>query len=102
LQSSIPGIYWLVQVRWDDELSREILMEDPSGVYGQMDFVTAIATARNWKDCKNSSLSEEEAVQLAIRLSQEGAALNGDNDRTAHVGYYLIDKGSKKFEALAK
>jgi len=39
---------------------------------------------------------------MAIQLSQEGAALNGVDDRTAHVGYYLIDKGLKKFETLAK
>ena len=39
---------------------------------------------------------------MAIRLSQEGAVLKGAKDRTAHVGYYLIDKGLKKLETLAK
>ncbi|HCY75140.1 MAG TPA: cyclic beta 1-2 glucan synthetase [Ignavibacteriales bacterium] len=80
-----------------------ILMKDPCGVYGQMDF-TSRDRYRHVieKISKNSSQSEEEVAQFAIGLSQEGAALNGAADRTAHVGYYLIDKGSKKLEALAK
>jgi len=80
-----------------------ILMKDPGGVYGQMDF-TSRDRYRHVieKISKNSSQSEEEVAQFAIGLSQEGAALNGAADRTAHVGYYLIDKGSKKLEALAK
>ncbi len=75
-----------------------ILMKDPCGVYGQMDFTTRDRYRHVIeKISKNSSQSEENVAQLAIGLSQEGAA-----DRTAHVGYYLIDKGLKKLEALAK
>ncbi|MDZ7625925.1 MAG: hypothetical protein U5J96_15955 [Ignavibacteriaceae bacterium] len=108
ISNSIGSLRFLESIDWSKFVEtmssvETILMDDPCGVYGQMDFATRDRYRHVIeKIAKNSSLSEEEAAQLAIRLSQEGAALNGDTDRTAHVGYYLIDKGSKKFEALAK
>ncbi|MGE5848131.1 MAG: cyclic beta 1-2 glucan synthetase, partial [Ignavibacteria bacterium] len=108
ISNSIGSLRFLESIDWSKFVEtmssvERILMEDPCGVYGQMDFATRDRYRHVIeKSAKNSSLSEEEAAQLAIRLSQEGAALNGATDRTAHVGYYLIDKGSKKFEAHAK
>ncbi len=108
ISNSIGSLRFLESMDWQKFVEamstvEKILMEDSSGIYGQMDFTTRDRYRHVIeKIAKNSSLSEEEAAQLAVRLSQEGAALNGTSDRTAHVGYYLIDKGSKKFEMLAK
>ena len=79
------------------------LREDPGGLYGRMDFATrdryrhvveAIA--------KGSPLSESEVARKAIQLAHEAAAgvvgRNGDDDRAAHVGFYLIDKGLPRLE----
>jgi cellobiose phosphorylase len=108
ISNSIGSLRFLESIDWSKFVEtmssvETILTEDPCGVYGQMDFATRDRYRHVIeKIAKNSSLSEEAAAQLAIRLSQEAAALNGETNRTAHVGYYLIDKGSEKFEALAK
>jgi cellobiose phosphorylase len=108
ISNSIGSLRFLESIDWSKFVEamssvEKILIEDPCGVYEQMDFATRDQYRHIIeKIAKNSSLSEEEVAQLAIRLSQEGAALNGNTDRTAHVGYHLIDKGSKKFEANAK
>ena len=108
ISNSIGSLRFLESIDWAKFVEamspvEKILMKDPCGIYGQMDFATRDRYRHVIeKISKNSSLSEKEAAQLAIHLSQEGAALNGDTDRTAHVGYHLIDKGVKKFEALAK
>ena len=41
---------------------------------------------------------EEEVAQKAIRLSQDDANNKGIDNRTAHVGFYLFDKGLKQLE----
>jgi cyclic beta-1,2-glucan synthetase len=81
----------------------KFLMEDPGGVYRQMDFTTRDLYRHKIENiAKKSALSEEETARIAIRLSKEAADLKSKDDRTAHVGYYLIDKGLKKFESLVK
>ncbi|HEX4119410.1 MAG TPA: glucoamylase family protein [Verrucomicrobiae bacterium] len=37
--------------------------------------------------------SEEDVARQAVQMAAEGARENGRDHRTAHVGYYLIDKG---------
>jgi hypothetical protein len=37
----------------------------------------------------------------AVALAEESARQNGKEDRTAHVGYYLIDKGRPLLERAA-
>jgi cellobiose phosphorylase len=108
ISNSIGSLRFLESMDWPKFVEamsavERILIQDPRGVYGQMDFTTRDRYRHVIeKIAKNSSISEEEAAQLAIRLSQESAALKGIDDRTAHVGYYLIDKGLKKLETLAK
>jgi cellobiose phosphorylase len=76
------------------------LREDPGGHYGRMDFATrdryrhvveAIA--------KGSPLSESEVARKAIQLAHETAVgRDGADERAAHVGFYLIDKGRPRLE----
>jgi cellobiose phosphorylase len=46
-------------------------------------------------------LHEADVARQAILLAGEGAARNGPDDRTAHVGFYLIDKGLPRMERAA-
>ena len=57
------------------------------------------------KIAKSGRLSEREVAANAVRLAHESAArkddTQGKDDRAAHVGYYLIDKGLAQLEHLA-
>ena len=80
----------------------QALGEDPADVYDKMDFATrdhcrhAVERA-----AKNSPHSESEVAHRAIQLAHEGAAQKGGDDRTAHVGFYLIDEGLAQLEGVA-
>jgi cyclic beta-1,2-glucan synthetase len=51
---------------------------------------------------RHCQLSEAEVAQRAIQLAAESARQNGPSDRTAHVGFYLIDKGQAQLGAEFK
>jgi len=53
------------------------------------------------KIAKRSRLHEADVARKAILLAGEGAAGNGPDDRAAHVGFYLIDKGLPRMERAA-
>ena len=75
------------------------LREDTGGVYGKMDFPTRDRYRHVVeKIAKSSRHSESEVARQAIQLAHEGAARKGGGDRTAHVGFYLIDKGLAQLE----
>ena len=50
------------------------------------------------KIAKYSRFSESEVARRAIRLAQEGTEGNAGDDRAAHCGFYLIDKGLPQLE----
>src|SRR5207249_5140602 len=47
---------------------------------------------------RDSALSEIEVARKTLELAQESAKEKGRKDRTAHVGFYLIDKGLPRLE----
>ena len=75
---------------------------EPADVYGDMDFATrdryrhVVETLARY-----SALSEIEVARKAVELAQESARQKGREDRTAHVGFYLIDKGLPRLERAA-
>jgi hypothetical protein len=81
----------------------QVLREDRGGIYPAMDFYTRDHYRHVVeKIAKTSSLSEQEVAQLAIRLARE-AEVNSENDfRMQHVGFYLVDKGLRETEKLAR
>jgi cyclic beta-1,2-glucan synthetase len=96
---SIASLRSLSAMDWKEfveTLSRveETLRADPAGVYSKMDFPTrdryrhAVELLARY-----SRLSETEVAQNAVKLSAASATQKGHEDRTAHVGFYLIDKG---------
>ncbi len=81
----------------------QTLCQDPGGVYGAMDFPTRDRYRHAVeKRAKKSPLSETEVARKALQLAHEGAAANGVDDRTAHVGFYLIDEGLERLEKLSE
>jgi hypothetical protein len=82
------------------------LREDPGGLYGRMDFTTRDHYRHAVERiAKSSALTEVEVARKAIQLAHEGASAaglaNGDEDRSAHVGFYLVDKGQPRLERAA-
>ena len=111
ISNTIGSLRFLSAMDWRDfvetmSIVEQKLREDPGGLYAGMDFATrdryrhvveAIA--------KRSPLSESDVARKAIQLAYEGAAGagggDGDDDRKAHVGFYLIDKGRRSLERAA-
>jgi cyclic beta-1,2-glucan synthetase len=101
ISNSIRGLRSLSATDWKKIVEStsavdRILREDPSGCYGKMDFATrdlyrhaVEKTARRVKD----RLPEEAIARFALQLAQEASQSAGKGDRSAHIGYYLIDKG---------
>jgi cellobiose phosphorylase len=80
----------------------QTLRLDPAGVYGNMDFFTRDRYRHSVETIsRHSRLRESEVAQEAIKLAEISAREKGIQDRTAHVGFYLIDKGLAALERSA-
>jgi cellobiose phosphorylase len=78
------------------------LATDPAGVYPAMDF----ATRDRYRHAveylsRHGRLSEAAVARHAIDLAAAAAQRKGPEDRTAHVGFYLIDRGVPELARLA-
>jgi cellobiose phosphorylase len=108
ISNSIGSLRFLGAMDWREFVETmsavdQILREDPGGVYGRMDFFTRDRYRHVVeKIAKSSRLSESEVARKAIQLAHEGVARKGDDDRPAHVGFYLIDKGLAQLEQQAE
>ena len=81
----------------------QTLRLDPAGVYGKMDFFTRDRYRHSVEAIsRHSRLRESEVAQKAIQLAEASAREKGIQDRTAHVGFYLIDKGLAALERAAE
>ncbi len=108
ISNSIGSLRFLGAMDWREfvetmSVVEQTLREDPGGVYGNMDFAT-----RDYyrhvveKMAKNSRCSESEVARKAIQSAREGAARKDGDERVAHVGFYLVDKGLAQLERLAE
>ncbi len=108
ISNSIGSLRFLSAMDWRNFVEtmsavEQILKEDPAGVYDRMDFTTRDQYRHIVeKVAKKSSLSEKEVASEAISLARQSAAEKKNNNRTTHVGFYLIDKGFAKLEELVK
>ncbi|MCX6926508.1 MAG: cyclic beta 1-2 glucan synthetase, partial [Verrucomicrobia bacterium] len=81
----------------------QTLRLDPAKVYGQMDFFTRDRYRHSVEAiARHSQLRESEVAQKAIQLAEVSAGEKGIQDRTAHVGFYLIGKGLAVLEGAVK
>ena len=108
MSNSIGSLRFLAAMDWREfvetmSIVEQILCEDPCGVYSRMDFATRDRYRHVVEKAAKSSLrSESEVARQAIQLAQEGAAQKGDDDRAAHVGFYLIDAGLAQLERMVE
>lgn len=108
VSNSISSLRFLGAMDWRAFVEKmsyveQTLHEDAGGVYGRMDFQTRDRYRHVVeKISRRSRMSESEVARSAIQLARESAARNGSKDRTAHVGFYLIDKGLSQLEQLAE
>ncbi|MCL5021892.1 MAG: cyclic beta 1-2 glucan synthetase [Nitrospirae bacterium] len=110
ISNSIGSLRFLGAMDWPEFVERmssveQVLREDPGGVYGKMDFATRDRYRHVVeKIAKGSLLSEGEVARKAIGLAREAADHKDDkqgrDDRVAHVGFYLIDKGLPQLERM--
>src|SRR5438094_2451733 len=101
---SISSLRLLSAINWKEfvetlSVVEQTLRSEPADVYGDMDF----ATRDRYRHvveilARHSALSEIEMARKAVELAQESAQQKGREDRTAHVGFYLIDKGLPRLE----
>ena len=113
IANSIGSLRFLGAMDWREFVEtmsgvEQKLREDPSGVYGRMDFATRDRYRHAVeKIAKTSRLSEVDVARKAIQLAHQSAAgamakSGAGGDRTAHVGYYLIDKGLPRLRLAAE
>jgi len=83
-------------------LVEQTLREDPAGMYASQDFASRDRYRHVIEDlarsCATSSHNELSVAREAIALAQTAAEELNAQDRSAHVGYYLIDHGRQKLE----
>ena len=109
--NTIGSLRFLGSMDWRDFVEsvsavEQKLREDPGGIYGRMDFATRDGYRHVVEAiAKGSPLSECEVARKAIQLAYERCAAtgggNGDDDRAAHVGFYLIGRGRSRLEHAA-
>ena len=108
ISNSIGSLRFLSSLDWREFVEsmshvEKILRGDPVNAYELMDFKTRDHYRHIIeKVAKHSIFSEIEVAQKAIDLAKNGDELNGRQDRTAHVGFYLIGKGIARLEHLSK
>ncbi|MBI2316902.1 MAG: cyclic beta 1-2 glucan synthetase, partial [Betaproteobacteria bacterium] len=108
ISNSIGSLRFLEVMDWREfvetmSVVEQKLREDPGGVYGRMDFATRDRYRHVVeKTAKTSTLTEAGVARKAVQLAHEGAAANDLDDRAAHVGFYLIDKGLPQLEHAAR
>ena len=109
VSNSIGSLRFLGAMDWREfvetmSIVEQVLREDPGGVYGRMDFAT-----------RDRYRHIVEKIAKSSRLSEAGGGAQGcpsgpggrcrgtaGDDRAAHVGFYLIDKGLPQLERAAE
>ena len=110
ISNSIGSLRVLGAVDWREfvenmSVVEQILLEDPGGVYGRMDFGTRDRYRHAVERmAKTSRLEEMEVAREAVDLARKGGsedACGEDRTRAGHVGFYLVDKGVPELERAA-
>ncbi|MES2320435.1 MAG: glucoamylase family protein [Pseudomonadota bacterium] len=106
ISNSIGSLRFLGTMDWQEFVEtmsavEQTLRMDPAGTYAKMDF----STRDNYRHVieKLARLCEHSEVQvaehaLALALENRDLAAGGLDERTRHVGYYLIGKGLRTLE----
>ncbi|MDR4508436.1 MAG: hypothetical protein MRJ65_09410 [Candidatus Brocadiaceae bacterium] len=99
IANSIGSLRFIGTMDWKkyvESLSvvEQTLREDPTGMHASQDFATRDRYRHVIEDvARGCSLNELAVARKAVVLAQTASERLNANDRTAHVGYYLIDHG---------
>ncbi len=105
--NSIGSLRFLISHDWRQFVSQHSLVEqtlagDPSGVYSRMDFATRDRYRHAVESiARRSRRSEYDVALEAIHLAETHARQPAD-DRRAHVGYFLVDRGRSALERAVR
>ncbi len=104
ISNSIGSLRFLGTMDWREfveamSVVEQTLRTDPGAAYAAMDFASRDRYRHIIEEvAKASGLSEDAVASRAIELARAGAARHGGDDRTAHVGFYLVDRGLPELE----
>ena len=104
IANSVGSLRFISALDWgrfveDLSLVEQMLRLDPARVYAGQDFLTRDRYRHAVEAItRGSTHSELEVAKAAVILAQEAQAEAGLSDRTAHVGYYLVNKGRQALE----
>ncbi|XCN73746.1 MAG: glucoamylase family protein [Candidatus Electrothrix aestuarii] len=104
IANSISSLRFIGAMDWSDfveslSVVEQTLRDDPSGMHVNQDF----ATRDRYRHiievvARGSSHSELAVARQAVALARTATEQSGNDDRTAHVGFYLIDHGRPALE----
>ena len=104
IANSIGSLRFIGTMDWRNfvellSVVEQALREDPAEMYASQDFATRDRYRHVIEDLSRRGTRSEWAVaREAIALAQAAAAQTSPHDRSAHVGYYLIDHGRPDLE----
>ena len=104
MSNSIGSLRFLISMDWREfvetmSIVEQILKKDPSDVYAKMDFATRDRYRHVVEEvAKSSGRSESEVAHQAIHLAQERTSGKDGDERSLHVGFYLVDEGARQLE----
>jgi cellobiose phosphorylase len=104
IANSIGSLRFIGAMDWRDYVEslsvvEQTLREDPAGMHASQDFATRDRYRHVIEDiARGSSRSEPAVAREAIVLARAAAERLSANDRSAHVGYYLVDHGRRSLE----
>lgn len=104
IANSIGSLRFIGAMDWKsyvESLSvvEQTLREDPAAMHASQDFATRDRYRHVIEDvARGSTCSEMAVAREAIVLAKAAATQRGQRDRSAHVGYYLIDRGRQLLE----
>jgi cellobiose phosphorylase len=107
IANSIGSLRFISAVDWTEFVETHSVVEqtlrgDPAGAHARQDFATRDFYRHVVEDvARDSARSEVAVAAVALDLARAAEARAGKKDRTAHVGYYLIDGGRDELEAVA-
>ncbi|HZI74652.1 MAG TPA: hypothetical protein VFD73_11680, partial [Gemmatimonadales bacterium] len=107
MANSITSLRAVGRMEWRTFVEREsriekVLRDDPSGFYAGMTFATRDRYRHSVERiAKRTRLSEETVAQKAVECARSGLEQHPEDQRRAHVGYYLVDEGLADLEGLA-
>ncbi|MFH0856095.1 MAG: glucoamylase family protein [Candidatus Omnitrophota bacterium] len=103
IANTIGSLRLLGVTDWHDfveslSVVEKILSQDPSGDYSRMSFATRDRYRHVVEQLSlRSKITEEEVAARVIRITKKAETEKGPGHVTAHVGFYLLDRGLELF-----